>query len=128
MPVRRIDVSIEYYCTRIGFSVSHADDSFAKLCRDDAEIHLWVAFDDSWQERPDFRSEPVCSGAESFIAGTASCRIDVDLVDELYIEMAATGVLHPGDTGSPIDTDYGTREFAVLDLDGNLLTFACRRH
>jgi len=33
-------------------------------------------------------------GAESFIAGTASCRIAVDHVDELYAEMAAATVLH----------------------------------
>jgi hypothetical protein len=33
------------------------------------------------------------------------------------------GVLHPTDRGSPVDTDYGTREFATLDVDGNLITF-----
>lgn len=27
---------------------------------------------------------PVCTGAESFIAGTASCRIEVEGIDELY--------------------------------------------
>jgi len=26
-------------------------------------------------------------------------------------------------TGSPTDTDFGTREFAVTDLDGNLIVF-----
>jgi hypothetical protein len=68
----------------------------------------------------------VRSGAEDFIAGTASCRIEVDSiesVDDLYAEMAAAGVLHPTDHGSPDDTDFGTREFATVDVDGNLLTF-----
>lgn len=38
----------------------------------------------------------------------------------------AQGVLHGASTGSPDDTDYGTREFSVLDGDGNLLTFFTR--
>ena len=33
--------------------------------------------------------KPVCSGAESFIAGTASTRIEVQDVDALYEELAA---------------------------------------
>lgn len=33
------------------------------------------------------------------------------------------GVLHGVSGSGPQDTDYGTREFHVLDLDGNLLTF-----
>ena len=67
--------------------------------------------------------EPVRSGAESFIAGTASCRIMVTGVDELYAEMAAAEVLHPVSKGGVDNTDFGTREFATLDLDGNLVTF-----
>jgi hypothetical protein len=34
-------------------------------------------------------------------------------------------VLHPGDAGAPRDTDFGTREFAAVDADGNLLEFYC---
>jgi len=49
----------------------------------------------------------------------ASCRIEVDHVDELYAEMAAAAVLHPRDLGSAVDTAWGTREFAALDLEGN---------
>lgn len=39
----------------------------------------------------------------------------------------AAAVLHPRDPGSAQDTDWGTREFAALDLEGNLLTFQQRR-
>lgn len=68
--------------------------------------------------------EPICSGAESFIAGTASCRIEVDLVDDLYAELKESSILHPSDTGGGAqDTEWSTREFAALDLEGNLLTF-----
>ncbi|PYE11744.1 hypothetical protein DFR67_13222 [Williamsia limnetica] len=50
--------------------------------------------------------------------------METDSVDELYREMAAAAVLHPSDAGEgPADTEWGTREFAVVDLVGNLLTF-----
>ena len=92
------------------------------MCRDEAVVHLWEASDESWRERTGGES-PVCSGAESFIAGTASCRIDTEGVDELFTEMQANGVLHPVSKGGVDDTDFGTREFATLDQDGNLVTF-----
>ena len=75
------------------------------------------------RERPDAAEKPVCSGAESFIAGTASFRIRVDGVDELFAEMRASDVLHPVSKGGVDHTDFGTREFSALDLDGNLVTF-----
>jgi hypothetical protein len=92
------------------------------LGRDEAVVHLWEAGDESWRER-DSLERPVRSGAESFIAGTASCRIRVEGVDGLYAELAATDVLHPVSKDGVEDTDFGTREFATLDLDGNLVTF-----
>ena len=54
-------------------------------------------------------------------------RLVRDDVDGLYDEMRAAGVLHYRDPGSPTDTDFGTREFAVTDLDGNLIVFYLRR-
>ncbi len=85
-------------------------------------LHLWGASDEGWRTRADLAERPVRSGAESFIAGTASCRIEVAAVDALYDELAAAGVLHHADEGV-VTTDFGTREFATVDLDGNLLTF-----
>jgi hypothetical protein len=90
--------------------------------RDETVINLWEASDESWRER-DSVENPVRSGAESFIAGTASCRIRVEGVDELYAELSRTEVLHPVSKGGVENTDFGSREFATLDLDGNLLTF-----
>jgi hypothetical protein len=37
--------------------------------------------------------------------------------------MRASGVLHPVSKESVDDTDFGTREFATVDLDGNLITY-----
>ena len=129
LPVSSVTAAVTAYVDLLGFEVVHLDpDGFAIVARDAAEIHLWQAADAGWRRRPadDLADCPVRTGAEDFIAGTASCRIAADEVDTLHDELAAAGVLHPTDSGSPDDTDWGTREFAALDLDGNLLTFFAR--
>jgi catechol 2,3-dioxygenase-like lactoylglutathione lyase family enzyme len=122
LPVRDAAAAVSFYRDRLGFDVLHHDGGFAVLGRDDAVVHLWEAGDESWRDR-DRGGKPVCSGAESFIAGTASCRIEVEGVDELYAELRERDVLHPVSRKGVDDTDFGTREFATLDLDGNLVTF-----
>ena len=92
------------------------------VARDEAVLHLWEASDETWRERESL-DRPIQSGAESFISGTASCRVRVDGVDELYDELRRSDVLHPVSKDGLSDTDFGTREFATLDPDGNLITF-----
>jgi catechol 2,3-dioxygenase-like lactoylglutathione lyase family enzyme len=122
LPAREVSAAVDYYRDRLGFEALHVEDGFAVLGRDEAVLHLWEAGDESWQARgPGER--PVRSGAESFIAGTASCRIRVDAVDELYEELRSREVLHPAARGGVSDTDYGSRELAAVDLDGNLVVF-----
>ena len=124
LPVRDVARSVEHYAERFGFTVLHRDDGLAVLERDDARLHLWSASDDAWRQRGDALAErPVRSGAESFLAGTASCRIETADVDALYAELRDAGVLHDVSKGGVTATDFGTREFATLDLDGNLLEF-----
>jgi catechol 2,3-dioxygenase-like lactoylglutathione lyase family enzyme len=122
LPVHDAAAAVEFYRDRLGFEVLHHDGGFAVLGRDDAVLHLWEASDESWRDR-DSLERPVRSGAESFIAGTASCRIVAEDVDALYHEYRRSDVLHPVSKDGVGDTDFGTREFATLDLDGNLLTF-----
>jgi catechol 2,3-dioxygenase-like lactoylglutathione lyase family enzyme len=123
MPVRDAGAAVDFYRDRLGFQVLHQDEGFAVLGRDDAQVHVWQAGDESWRERVALRETPISSGAESFIAGTASCRIKVDGVDDLYEELGAKDVLHPVSREGVSDTDFGTREFATLDQDGNLISF-----
>ena len=122
LPVRDAARAVEFYRDRFGFDVFHHDGGFAVVGRDDAVLHLWEASDASGRAR-EAGAQPVQSGAESFIAGTASCRIVADDVDALYEELRAQNVLHPVSQAGVDDTDFGTREFATLDEDGNLLTF-----
>jgi len=122
LPVREMTAAVGFYRDRLGFEVLHADGGFAVLGRDEAVLHLWEAGDESWRERGSL-DRPVRSGAESFIAGTASCRIRVEGVDELYEELRTSDVLHKVSRDGVSETDFGTREFATLDLDGNLVSF-----
>lgn len=122
LPTLDVAASVEFYGDRFGFESLHHEGGFAVLRRDDAVLHLWQADDASWKERS-AGEKPVCSGAESFLAGTASCRIEVDGVDELYAELRDRDVLHPVSRDGVTDTDFGTREFATLDPDGNLISF-----
>jgi hypothetical protein len=115
--------AVAHYRDRFGFDAPHVEDGFALLRRDDAEIHLWAASDEEWRKRDDFVAQPMSSGAESFIAGTASCRIEAQDVDGLYDELRGAEVLHGASSDGVTKTEFGTREFHTVDRDGNLLTF-----
>ncbi len=118
-----VEAAVGHYREKLGFEPLHVDSSFAVLQRDDARVHLWQAADRSWSKRNDLHERPVHSGAESFLAGTASCRIETEDVDGLYAELTAADVLHPVSRDGVTETDFGTREFATLDMDGNLIEF-----
>jgi catechol 2,3-dioxygenase-like lactoylglutathione lyase family enzyme len=122
LPARDVSASAGFYRDRLGFQVLHLEGGVAVVGRDQAVLHLWEAADESWQGRASV-DRPVRSGAESFIAGTASCRLRVDAVDELFEELRAGGVLHPVSRDGVTDTDHGAREIATLDRDGNLVVF-----
>jgi catechol 2,3-dioxygenase-like lactoylglutathione lyase family enzyme len=82
------------------------------LRRDAVEIQVWVA-------------DGSAPGAERHLAGSASCRIEVTGVEALHQLCRSLGVVHPN---APLaDRPWGTREFAVLDPDNNLLAFYERR-
>src|SRR5687768_1926614 len=120
LPVQNIIVSIEFYATRLGFSVRHYDEGFAILVRDAVEIHLWKAGDEIWVNKGALLAlTPIYSGAESFLAGTASCRIELQGIDELFDEYNKQGVLYNPDSVVEYKP-WGCREFPVLDHHRNL--------
>ena len=119
LPVAKMTDGVRFYHETLGFAVAHQEDGFAVLTRDQIQIHLWGATDESWRTRKD--GKPIESGAESFLAGTHSCRIEVDGIDELYRELEPKKVMHPN---APLaNKPWGTREFGVSDPYGNLITF-----
>jgi catechol 2,3-dioxygenase-like lactoylglutathione lyase family enzyme len=119
LPVREIARSVEFFRDKVGLPPRHQEDGFAILSRDTVEVHLWRANDESWRMRK--HDKPIVSGAESFIAGTASCRIRVEGVEELYDALLPLGIVHDN---APLTVQpWGDRDFAILDPDGNLVTF-----
>jgi catechol 2,3-dioxygenase-like lactoylglutathione lyase family enzyme len=121
LPASDQERSTAFYRDQLGFAVAFRQNGFTKLVRDEMELHLWVANDDSWRSRPGNDKCPVISGAESFIAGTHSCRIGMEGVEELYDTLKPLGIVHPN---AHLDkTAWGTWEFGVVDPDGNLITF-----
>ena len=123
LPVQSIIKSCEYYTDKLGFRIRHKEETFAIAVRDEIEIHLWQSCDKSWKWRSLFLVlKPIWTGAESFIAGTASCRIQVEGVDELFELYKKQNALHSLDT--VVQEQYwGHREFPVVDRDRNLLIF-----
>ena len=123
LPVRDIKVSCDYYTIKLGFTIRHQEKTFAIAVRDGIEIHLWAACDKSWKWRSLFLAlKPIWTGAETFIAGTASCRIQVQGIEELFEEYKKQGVLHSPAT--KVEEQYwGHKEFPAVDHHRNLLTF-----
>lgn len=122
-PVHHTAKAVKFYVENFGFSCSHQDTGFAILKRDDLELQLWAARDRHWKVRSIFLFlKPILSGAESFLAGTHSCRIEVEEIDRLYEELKQRKVLYSIQTRVE-KKEWGTREFPTLDLHGNLLTF-----
>lgn len=123
LPVRILERSVEFYRDKLGLTLSYREDGFAIFRCDAVQIHLWVADDEGWRTRGG--SSPVVSGAESFIAGTASCQVQVEDVDGLYRRLHPLGIVHPN--GQLSDEPWGTRDFGVTDPDNNLITFFERK-
>ena len=97
--------SIEHYCDALGFSVTfqYGNPTFyACLCRDEVGLHLLAAHE------------------TKRLPGNGGICVFVTDVDAVHAELAGRGakVIKP-----PQDYDYGMRDFDVIDLDGNHLTF-----
>ena len=118
-PVLSMENSVAFYVGTLGYACPFQDDSIAILIKDETELHLWRCGDESWRQGR--AGGPVVSGAESFLKGTASCRICVDDVGAMYEICQTAGIIHAN--GKRVQQPWGTDEFAVMDPDGNLITF-----
>lgn len=108
LPVSNEQRAVEFLRDALGMTQLVFEGNGMGICRrDNVEIHVWVA-------------DGKAKGAERYLAGSASCRIQLTAIDALHEHCAALGVVHPN--GPLRDTRWGTREFDVLDPDGNLIT------
>jgi len=98
-----IERSVRFFCEQLGFEEVYAEQAqYGIVRRGPVSIHFWA-----------------CADVE--IPKTTSCRIQVLGIEELFHTCAALGIVHPN---ASLETKpWGTKEFAILDADGNLVTF-----
>jgi catechol 2,3-dioxygenase-like lactoylglutathione lyase family enzyme len=110
-----LTASIRFY-ERLGFVTvfqdSPSDPRYAGIRRDGVELHLQWHGEEQW----------------SFPADRPTYRFVVREVDAFYAELRERGALESqrasrGPWREPADTPWGTREFHILDPDGNGLQF-----
>jgi catechol 2,3-dioxygenase-like lactoylglutathione lyase family enzyme len=103
--VSDVPKSIKHYADALGFTVTfeYGNPTFyACLCRDEVAVHLLAARE------------------TKRLPGNGGICVFVSDVDRVHAELHTRGanVIKP-----PRDYDYGMRDFDVVDLDGNHLTF-----
>jgi catechol 2,3-dioxygenase-like lactoylglutathione lyase family enzyme len=106
LPSRDLEATSGFY-ERLGFSCSALwPREYLILTRWDIGLHFFhCAALDAW----------------SSIAGCYVYVEDADAVHGEFDRLGLPGEGMPRLHGAPEDTDYGMREFALVDLDGNLL-------
>jgi catechol 2,3-dioxygenase-like lactoylglutathione lyase family enzyme len=107
IPARNIQASADFYRDQLGFEARFTESDYGIVERDTVEIHFWGPS----------RIEPADSDT--------MLRVEVDDLDVLYRDCQRRELVHPN---APLeDKPWGTREFAIRDLDGHLITFFAHR-
>jgi catechol 2,3-dioxygenase-like lactoylglutathione lyase family enzyme len=102
-----IQRSVDFYCSHLGFTSLYArQGEYGVVIRDTVSIHFWACTD-------------------RHIAENTSCRVQLAGVGSLFAACDALGIVHP--KARLEAKPWGTREFAIVDPDGNLVTFAERQ-
>jgi hypothetical protein len=96
-----IERSVAFF-ERLGFARRYFDKDYGIVERDGVQLHFWLCVDPR-------------------IPKETGCRITVEGIDGLFEAYAAEAVIHPN--GRLELKPWGVREFSILDLDGNLVTF-----
>jgi catechol 2,3-dioxygenase-like lactoylglutathione lyase family enzyme len=100
LPHSNVKAGIAHYLDVLGFQINYARDDFGVLFRDDVTVLIVP------------RSEAH--------KGIGSCYVYIDDADALHAELRAKGA---NVQSEPVSHPWGLRDFAVLDLEGNKITF-----
>lgn len=103
--VKDVAASLAYYRDCVGFDIAFeygAPTFFAGLCSGEVSLHLIAA---SHAPRP---------------PGHGAVSIHVDDVDAVHADLVKRGARI---LNAPGDQDYGLRDFAIADPDGNMIFF-----
>jgi predicted enzyme related to lactoylglutathione lyase len=101
LPLSDVPAGVAYYQKVLGFKINYAQDDLGVMNRDDVTVVLIA------------RTEQH--------TGIGSCGAYVRDADALHAELVARGA---NVLGAPVSHPWGLRDFRVLDLEGNRLTFA----
>lgn len=96
-----IKESLKFYLN-LGFEERYQDDNYLIMKRDNILLHFWKCKDKIHPQN-------------------TSCYVFVDEIESLYAQMQDLNVVHPNSKLE--DTPYHIREFAILDVHGNLIRF-----
>jgi catechol 2,3-dioxygenase-like lactoylglutathione lyase family enzyme len=103
LPFTNIPAAVDYYRDVLGFKINYQQDDLGVMDRDQITILLIQ------------RSEKH--------TGIGSFEVYIENADRLYAELRDRGANLQGE---PVSHPWGLRDFRVLDLEGNRITFAQR--
>lgn len=101
LPFDSVSAAVEYYRDVLGFQINYQQDDLGVMDRNAVTV-LLIARTEQHK-------------------GIGSCEIFVAKVDALYEELMSKGAKV---LGPPVSRPWGLREFRVIDLAGNRITFA----
>jgi len=99
LPVSDVAAAVTYYQKALGFEINYVQDDLGVMYRDDVTLLLIP--------RTENRS-------------TGSCYAYIRDADALHAELVSRGA---NVLDEPVSMPWGLRQFPVLDLDGNRITF-----
>jgi len=109
VPVTDMAVSVAFFETVLGFNARIKGPGYAYLVRDSVALRLIPAGPNKDMHHP---------------YSQFHCYIDVQGLDEIYESMQQQlSKLPSGRVRAPFDTNYGQREFHVIDPDAFLISF-----
>lgn len=94
--------TVQFYEEILGFKTSWSDANYCVVKKHKIAIHFWKCDDNIFPEN-------------------TSCYIYVKNISHLYQLYSIKGIIHPN--GQLEDKHWGMREFAILDVDGNMIKF-----
>jgi len=109
VPVSNMAESISFFQDALGFSVRQKSAGYAYVSRDAVSFSLVPAGANKDLDSPNSQQH---------------CYINVTEIDQLYAELEPQlRALPEGRVKAPFETNYGQREFHVIDPDALLISF-----
>jgi len=102
LPALNMMETLAFYRDKLGFTIVQDAGDYGVIRQDGIVIHFWLCKDRR-------------------IAENSSCRVQLTGIEALFEECTALGIVHPN--GTLEDKPWGTKEFPILDLNGNLIWF-----